>query len=291
MENTKQKTSEIIYKYNLKAVKKLGQNFLIDDEVLDNIVQMSDVTSDDLVIEIGPGLGNLTEYILAQTDYVLAIEYDKKMIQILQDRFISKKYFEVINNDILKINLDEEIQKYRSKYDNIKINRVLVIANLPYYITTPILFNLFESNFNISSLTLMMQKEVANRIIASTNNSKEYGILSIMANYYSKPNVLFDVYPKSFIPSPGVISSVVKFDICKRYNVKNQKIFIELVKKAFAQRRKKLLNSLYSNKFMNMSKENLIDLFKKCSIDENTRAEQLGIEKYVEIVDKLSQSL
>ena len=130
-----------------------------------------------------------------------------------------------------------------------------------------------------------MQKEVANRIIAKPN-SKEYGILTIMSNYFSIPEILFDVSPTSFIPSPNVTSSVIKFDIIKRYNVKDQKIFVELVKKSFAQRRKKLLNSLYSNSFMNLSKSDLENLFKKCNIDENTRAEQLDIQKYVEIVDK-----
>ena len=285
MTNTKQMTNKIIYKYNLKAVKKLGQNFLIDDEVLDNIVQMSDIYPDDLVIEIGPGLGNLTEYIFKKTNFVLAIEYDKKMIQILHERFEYQKNFEILNADILKINIADEIQKYKNKYNDKKIKNIKVIANLPYYITTPILFNLFENQTEIESLTLMMQKEVANRIIAKPN-SKEYGILTIMSNYFSIPEILFDVSPTSFIPSPNVTSSVIKFDIIKRYNVKDQKIFVELVKKSFAQRRKKLLNSLYSNSFMNLSKSDLENLFKKCNIDENTRAEQLDIQKYVEIVDK-----
>ena len=285
MMNTLAKTKQIINNFNIKANKRYGQNFLIDDNILESIVEVSEITSKDLIIEIGPGLGNLTEYILNKAAYALLVEIDSKMIKVLTDRFKDYDNYTLLNEDILKVSIDEMINKIE-KQKNIKFEKVKIVANLPYYITTPIIFKLLQDENSISDITVMVQKEVALRMVAK-NNSKDYGILTLMIEYFCDANIKLDVSPNSFIPPPNITSSVILLKKNKKYKVNNEKLLFELIHKAFAQRRKKMINSLEANKFNNMSKKEIEELFFKCGIDFNTRAEQLDINQYISIVNNI----
>ena len=283
--NTLNITKQIIKKYNIKANKRYGQNFLIDDNILQNITEVAEITSKDLVIEIGPGLGNLTEYILNKASYALLVEIDSKMIDVLTDRLKGYNNYTLLNEDILKVNINEMVNKIEQQ-QNIKFEKVKVVANLPYYITTPIIFKILEDENIISDITVMVQKEVALRMVAK-NNSKDYGILTLMVEYFCDANIKLEVSPNCFIPPPNVTSSVILLKKNKKYKVNNENLLFELIHKAFAQRRKKMINSLEANKFNNMNKKQIEDLFLKCNIDFNTRAEQLDIKQYIDIVNNI----
>ncbi len=283
--NTLNITKKIMNKYNIKANKKLGQNFLIDDNILKNIIISSNIAQNDLVIEIGPGLGNLSEYILNNVNFAILIEIDKNMEKILNDRLKNYNNYLLLNDDILKINIDELIEnieiKNNKKYENIK-----VVANLPYYITTPIIFKLLQDSKRINEIIIMVQKEVAERIIAKPK-SKEYGILTLMVDYLADANIEFIVPNSSFIPAPDVTSAVIKLTKNKKYKVNSEEIFFKLIHSAFAQRRKKISNSLESTNFMNMNKKEIEELLIKNNVNLNARAEEIDINKYVEIVNSI----
>lgn len=270
-------------KYDLRANKRFGQNFLVDDEILQGIIESANLSNNDIVIEIGPGLGNLTEYILKRARFVIAVEIDSNMIRVLKDRFKGNEKINIINEDILKIDINNLIEKVKIE-NNIKYGNVKVIANLPYYITTPIIFKLLETDNLVEEITIMIQKEVASRIVAKSKSS-DYGILSVMANYYAKSDICLLVPNTSFVPSPKVTSAVVKLVKHKQYNVKDEKIFFELVHASFANKRKKMINSLEISKFMNFSKSDLKQIFTKLQINENVRAEELEILDFVKISD------
>jgi len=276
------KTNEILRKYDIKAKKAFGQNFLIDDLILEKISNLAELNDKTLIIEIGPGLGNLTYYL--QKSDLLLIELDSRMLEILNDRFKDNNKINIINADILKLNIDEEIENIEKK-SNVKYDQVKVVANLPYYITSPIIFKLLEDSKRITEIVVMVQEEVADRIIAKSK-TKDYGILSLMVQYYAKATKEIIVPNSSFIPSPNVTSAVIKISKEEKYKVDN-KIFKELVHKAFANRRKKLSNSLTMNNFMNLDKEQISQLLKNCNIGDNARAEELEIEKYIELTNKL----
>lgn len=284
--NTLIETRKIMKKFNIVANKRYGQNFLIDDNILEEIVNSADITKDDLVIEIGPGLGNLTEYILSRAKYAILVEIDSKMIKVLEDRFKDRKNYILINDDILKVNIDKLVEEIKSKND-LSFRSVKVVANLPYYITTPIIFKLLEDENSISDITVMVQKEVAQRMVAKPK-SKDFGILTLMVDYFSNANIIVLVPNSSFIPEPGVMSAVINLKKNRKYTVKNEKMFFELIHKAFAQRRKKMINSLSSTNFNNMTKQELEDLFKRCNLDFNTRAEELTIEEFIELVNNIN---
>ena len=283
--NTLNKTKSIINKFNIRANKRYGQNFLIDDNILENIVSSSNIGKEDLVIEIGPGLGNLTEYILQNCKYALLVEIDPKMIEVLEYRFNDRNNFKLVNEDILKVDVDNMIKSIEEEI-GYKFKNIRVVANLPYYITTPILFKLLEDENKIDTITVMIQKEVAERMVANPK-SKEYGILTLMVEYFSDAKIEVIVPNSSFIPEPGVTSAVISLSKRSKYNVKNEKLFFELIHKAFAQRRKKMTNSLIAGKFNNMEKEEIEALFEKCNISLNARAEELEIEKYIEIINNI----
>ena len=283
--NTLSKTRSIMNKFNIVANKRYGQNFLIDDNILQGIVSAADITKEDLVIEIGPGLGNLTEYILNTAKYGLLVEIDPKMIAVLEDRFKDRTNYTLLNEDILKVDIDTLVEKIKSE-KGIDFKGVKVVANLPYYITTPIIFQLLEDSNCIESITVMVQKEVAERMTADSH-SKEYGILTIMVDYFSNANIDIIVPNSSFIPEPGVTSAVITLKKNRKYEVKNEKVFFELVHKAFAQRRKKMTNSLSSNNFNNMSKQEIEDLFTKCELSLTTRAEELETIDFVNIANNI----
>ena len=284
--NTLIETRKIMKKFNIVANKRYGQNFLIDDNILEEIVNSADITKDDLVIEIGPGLGNLTEYILSRAKYAILVEIDLKMIKVLKDRFKDRKNYILINDDILKVNIDKLVEEIKSKND-LSFRSVKVVANLPYYITTPIIFKLLEDENSISDITVMVQKEVAQRMVAKPK-SKDFGILTLMVDYFSNANIIVLVPNSSFIPEPGVMSAVINLKKNRKYSVKNEKMFFELIHKAFAQRRKKMINSLSSTNFNNMTKQELEDLFKRCNFGFNTRAEELTIEEFIELVNNIN---
>ena len=283
--NTLSKTRSIMSKFNIVANKRYGQNFLIDDNILQGIVSAADITDKDLVIEIGPGLGNLTEYILNTAKYGLLVEIDPKMIAVLEDRFKDKTNYTLLNEDILKVDIDNLVEKIKTE-NNIDFKSVKVVANLPYYITTPIIFQLLEDSNCIESITVMVQKEVAERMTADSH-SKEYGILTIMVDYFSNANIDIIVPNSSFITEPGVTSAVITLKKNRKYKVNNEKVFFELVHKAFAQRRKKMTNSLSSNNFNNMSKQEIEDLFTNCNLKLTTRAEELETIDFINIANSI----
>lgn len=283
MKNTLEKTKNIMRINNIKANKRFGQNFLIDDNILENIVKSAEITNNDLVIEIGPGLGNLTEYLLEKAAYVILVEIDNNMINILNDRFKNNNNYILLNDDILKVNVDEIIENIENKL-NRKFEKIKVVANLPYYITTPIIFKLLQNENRINEITVMVQKEVAERIVAK-NKTKDYGILTLMVNYLGTSDIKLIVPNNSFIPAPNVTSAVIKITKNKRFTVKDEELLFKLIHSSFAQRRKKIINSLESTKFLNMSRPELEKLFNECNISLNARAEELELQDYIKIVD------
>ena len=278
MENILEETKNIMRRYNIKPNKSLGQNFLINSEVVENIVQSSDITKDDMVIEIGPGLGVLTKYLLEKAKKVVCIELDTKMVKILQDRFSEYDNIEIINTDVLKINLNEIIEKNKGE-----IRKVKVVANLPYYITTPIIIKLIEDRLDIESITVMIQKEVADRLI-EIPGGKNTGAITYTVYYYCTSKKIMEVPNTSFIPEPEVTSEIIKMDL--RYkpvvDVENPQIMFRIIKSAFMQRRKTLLNALTNaNVFIN--KEQGINTLKELNLKENVRAEELTIQDFSNI--------
>lgn len=287
MKNSLRKTKDILNKYNIRANKRYGQNFLIDDNVLLEITNVSNIKENELVIEIGPGLGNLTEYLLESSTYCLLVEIDDRMIPILQNRFSNFDNFTILNDDVMKIDLGDNIKNIEENL-GIKFNKVKVVANLPYYITTPILFKLLQEEKMIDQIVVMVQNEVAQRMVAGMK-TKEYGILSLMVKYLCEANIEVIVPNNSFIPAPEVTSAVIKLNKNKRFPCKNEELLFKLIHTAFAQRRKKMINSLESNRFLDMSKESLEELFNKIEINVNARAEELSLEDYIKIVDEIEK--
>lgn len=274
----------ILKKYNIKASKSLGQNFLINEEVIEKIVESSNIKKCDLVIEIGPGLGTLTKYLLEKAGKVVCIELDKKMIEILEDRFSLYDNFEIQNKDILKVNLKELIKNQK---EHINLKEVKIVANLPYYITTPIIMKLLEDELDLESITVMIQKEVADRIIAIPGK-KDTGAITYSVYYYATAKGIMKVKNDSFIPEPEVTSKVIKLDIRKNppIDVKNKELMFRIIKKAFMQRRKTLLNALTNtNEFK--SKEQGMKILNELNLKENIRAEELSLQDFANITNKM----
>ena len=284
MENILEETRFIMKKYNIKANKNLGQNFLINEEVVTNIVDCSNIDKQDLVIEIGPGLGTLTKYLLEKAGKVICIELDTKMLQILKDRFSLYNNFELINNDVLKADLKNIIEKEKAEG---KIKNVKIVANLPYYITTPIIMKLLEVELELESITVMIQKEVADRLIAIPGE-KNTGAITYAVYYYATSEAIMEVPNSSFIPEPAVTSKVIKLNIRKEPIVtpKNKEKMFKVIKCAFMQKRKTLLNSLTNNKIFE-NKNQGIELLKSLQINENIRPEELTLEQFEKISDNL----
>ncbi|MCI8352979.1 MAG: 16S rRNA (adenine(1518)-N(6)/adenine(1519)-N(6))-dimethyltransferase RsmA [Clostridia bacterium] len=279
-----EETKFLMKKYGITANKKLGQNFLIEDNVIEKIVESSSLTSEDLVIEIGPGLGTLTKELLEKAGKVICIELDNRMISILKDRFFMYKNFEIINEDVLKVDLNKLIRENKEK-DQIK--NVKIVANLPYYITTPIIMKLLEERLDIESITVMIQKEVADRL-TELPGGKSGGAITYTVYYYAEAEELLTVPNNSFIPEPEVESEVIKLTLRKKpvIEVTDEKKFFELIKVSFMQRRKTLLNAL-SNSTFNISKEKMEQVLKDLNIDTRVRGEALSIEQYAEIVKRI----
>lgn len=283
--NVLEDTKFLMKKYKIKAKKNLGQNFLIDNSVIEDIVEGANIQAEDLVIEIGPGLGTLTACLLEQAKKVICIELDEDMIKILEDRFIAYDNIELINEDVLKIDLNEIIGKEKES-NNIK--DVKVVANLPYYITTPIIMKLLESDLNIESITVMIQKEVADRLI-ETPGGKNTGAITYTIYYYCECKKIREVENTSFIPMPEVTSEVINLKLRKEpiVQIEDKKLFFTTIKSAFMQRRKTLINALVNTGIL-LNKEQGYEILKSLNLSEDIRAEKLTIQDFANIANELN---
>ena len=270
------KTQELVKKYNFKFSKSLGQNFLVDDSVLNDIVNGAEVNEDDFVIEIGPGVGTLTAQILKRAKRVTAVELDNDLIPILEQELGDNPKFQLIHKDALKVDFKEVIGDEES---------VKLVANLPYYVTTPIIVRLLKEKYNFKSLTIMIQKEVAERIDAEPN-CKEYGALSVLVQYYCNTSIVRKVPPTCFMPRPKVESIVIKLERLEspRVDVKDPNLMFEIVRSGFNMRRKTLWNA---TKSLGLDKEKLEAAFENSGIDPKRRAETLSIEEFAALADSV----
>ncbi|MCR5102515.1 MAG: 16S rRNA (adenine(1518)-N(6)/adenine(1519)-N(6))-dimethyltransferase RsmA [Butyrivibrio sp.] len=272
------RTMEIVKKYDLSIQKKFGQNFLINEGIIEDIIDAAKITKDDIVLEIGPGIGTLTQYIAESAKQVICVEIDKMLMPILADTLSEYQNVEVINNDILKVNISELIGNRNNG------NRVKVVANLPYYITTPIIMKLLEEETIIESITVMIQKEVADRMEEGPG-SKDYGALSLAVQYYSKPEIVTKVPPSCFIPQPGVDSAVITL---RRYDtppveVDDETYMFKLVRAAFNQRRKTLMNGLTHDSTLGLSKEKVSKALDEMGISATIRGEALSLQDFANL--------
>ena len=279
------RTKEILAKYGMSAKKKFGQNFLIDKNVLESIVEAAQVTEEDCVLEIGPGIGTLTQYLAEAAGKVVAVEIDKTLMPVLADTLSEYDNVTVINEDVLKVDIGAIAQEHNGG------RPMKVVANLPYYITTPIIMKLFESGAPIESITVMVQKEVADRMTEGPG-SKDYGSLSLAVGFYAEAEAVCDVPPSSFIPQPNVGSAVVrltKYDNPK-VSVKDEKYLFEIIRTAFNQRRKTLSNALSNNPALKVSRQQVQDALVEMGMDDKARGETLSLEQFAALSDILQRS-
>ncbi len=282
--NIYEETKFIMKKYGINANKSLGQNFLIDDEVVSKIVERANITNEDLVIEIGPGLGTLTNELLKKAKKVIVVELDERMIKILKDRFSLYDNIEIINQDILKVNLNDIISKEKKE---IGIKNAKVVANLPYYITTPIIMKLLEGKSDIETITVMIQKEVADRL-CETPGGKLSGAITYSIYYYAEAEKVLKVPNTSFIPAPEVDSEVIKLKIRKEppIKVKDEEKLFKIIKYAFMQRRKTLINAL-SQCDIFKNKEEIKNILERLEISEKIRGEVLTMQDFANIANNM----
>ena len=274
-------TIEVLQKYNFNFQKKFGQNFLIDTHVLERIIEESGITKDDCILEIGPGIGTMTQYLAENAREVIAVEIDKALIPILQDTLKDYDNVTVINDDILKVDINKIVQEKNQG------KAIKVVANLPYYITTPIIMGLFESHVPLKSITIMVQKEVADRMQVGPG-TKDYGALSLAVQYYAKPEIVANVPPNCFMPRPNVGSAVIRLT---RYEeppveVKNEKFMFSLIRASFNQRRKTLVNGL-QNGGLGLSKEKILEVLEEMGLSATIRGEVLTLAQFAELSNRL----
>lgn len=275
-------TVEILNKYHFNFQKRYGQNFLVDSHILDNIVQAAEVTKDDCVLEIGPGIGTMTQYLAESAREVIAVEIDRFLIPILKETLADYNNVTIINEDILKVNLKALAEEKNGG------RPIKVVANLPYYITTPIIMGLFESCVPLESITVMVQKEVAERMQAGPG-TKDYGALSLAVQYYARPEVMMDVSPNCFIPRPNVGSAVVRLSKYKEnpVQVADETYLFSLIRAAFGQRRKTLANSLGNAGSLEVTKEQIQDALKQMELSATVRGEALTLPQFACLSDIL----
>ena len=273
-----QNTIEILQKYDFRFQKKFGQNFLIDTHVLEKIISSAGITRDDFVLEIGPGIGTMTQYLCESAREVMAVEIDKNLIPILSDTLSAYDNVTVVNEDILKL----DIAKTAIEHNDGK--PIKVVANLPYYITTPIIMGLFESHVPLESITVMVQKEVADRMQA-VPGTKDYGALSLAVQFYSKAEIVANVPPNCFMPRPNVGSAVIRLTCHKDrpVEVKNEAFMFRLIRASFNQRRKTLQNGLSNDRSLNLSKEQIAAAIEKLGLSPTVRGETLSLEQFAEL--------
>lgn len=277
-------TIEVLQKYDFVFQKKFGQNFLIDSHVLDKIVSAAGITKDDFVLEIGPGIGTMTQYLAASARKVFAVEIDKALIPILEDTLKEFDNVQVINQDILKV----DIKKLAEEHNDGK--PIKVVANLPYYITTPIIMGLFESQVPIDLITVMVQKEVADRMKVGPG-TKDYGALSLAVQYYAEPYIVANVPPNCFMPRPKVGSAVIRLTRHEKppVEVADEKLMFRLIRASFNQRRKTLANGLNNSPELSYSKEEIQQTIEKCGFKAGIRGEALTLEDFAQLANAFSE--
>ena len=278
------KTIEVIQKYQFAFQKRFGQNFLIDAHVLEKIVSAAGITKDDCVLEIGPGIGTMTQYLAESAGQVIAVEIDTNLLPILTDTLKDYSNVKVINQDILKVDINELVKEYNNG------RPIKVVANLPYYITTPIIMGLFESNVPIDNITVMVQKEVADRMQVGPG-SKDYGALSLAVQYSASPYIVANVPPNCFIPRPNVGSAVIRLT---RYQeppvqVKDPKLMFKLIRASFNQRRKTLQNGLNNSPEISFSKEEITKAIESLGVSPSVRGEALSLEQFAQLANYFAQ--
>lgn len=277
-------TLEVIKKYDFAFQKRFGQNFLIDANIVEAIVNRADITKDDCVLEVGPGIGTMTQYLCEAAGKVIAVEIDKNLIPILNETLNDYDNVRVINEDILKLDIkslaDEENEGKPIK----------VVANLPYYITTPIIMGLFESHVPIDSITIMVQKEVADRMQVGPG-TKDYGALSLAVQYYAKPEIVLNVPASCFMPRPNVDSAVIRLTrhIEPVVTVKDEKLMFDIIRASFNQRRKTLVNGLTNASYLNFSKDMIVKALDVMGLSPSVRGETLTLSQFAELSDLLMQ--
>lgn len=278
-----QNTIEILNKYKFVFQKKFGQNFLIDTHVLDKIIQAAKITKEDFVVEIGPGIGTMTQYLAAAAGGVAAIEIDKALIPILQDTLSGYDNVTIINEDVLKVDLKELAEKLNGG------RPVKVVANLPYYITTPIIMGLFEKHVPVESITVMVQKEVADRMQVGPG-TKDYGALSLAVQYYAEPYIAANVPPNCFMPRPNVGSAVIRLTVHKEppVKVKDEALMFAIIRASFNQRRKTLQNGLSHVPELGITKEMTVKVLEEMGLSPSIRGEALALAEFAEFTDRVT---
>ena len=279
-----QVTIQTITKYEFAFQKKFGQNFLIDDHVITKIINAAEITKNDLVLEIGPGIGTMTQYLAESAGKVIAVEIDKNLIPILGETLAEYDNVTIINEDILKLDINRLVEEENDG------KPIKVVANLPYYITTPIIMGLFESHVPLQSITVMVQKEVADRMQVGPG-SKDYGALSLAVQYYAKPYIAANVPPNCFIPRPGVGSAVIRLT---RYEeppvmVKDESLMFKLIRASFNQRRKTLQNGIANSPELPYSKAQVEKALEKMGLAANVRGESLTLAEFAKLSDTISE--
>ncbi len=279
-----QKTIEIIQKYEFAFQKKFGQNFLIDTHVLDKIISAAEITKDDLVVEIGPGIGTMTQYLACAAREVVAIEIDKMLIPILKETLADYENVTVINEDVLKVDLNKLAEEKNGG------RPIKVVANLPYYITTPIIMGLFENHVPLHSITIMVQKEVADRMRMGPG-TKDYGALSLAVQYYAEPYLVANVPQNCFMPRPKIGSAVIRLTVHEKppVTVRDEKLMFKLIRASFNQRRKTLANGLNNSPELHYSKEQIAEAIEKLEVSPSVRGEALTLEQFARLSDVLME--
>ena len=277
-----QNTISILQKYQFVFQKKYGQNFLVDTHVLEKIMDAAEITKEDCVVEIGPGIGTMTQYLAERAGAVVAVEIDKKLRPILEETLAAYDNVTVLNEDIIKVDLNRIVEEKNGG------RPVKVVANLPYYITTPIIMSLFENRVPLKSVTVMVQKEVAERMQAGPG-TKNYGALSLAVQYYAKPEVVANVPPNCFIPRPNVGSAVIRLTRYEEYPiaVKDENLLFALIRASFNQRRKTLANSLSNAGNLSLSREQVAAALEKMQLSSTVRGEALTLAQFAELADLL----
>ena len=274
------KTKKIVEKYGFSFKKNFGQNFLVDERVLGKIVSSAEISKDDVVIEVGPGIGTLTQALAKEAYKVVAVEIDTTLVPILGELLSDFDNIEIINEDILKVDVNAIAEKYPDK-------KIKMVANLPYYITTPIIMNVLENHIPVESITVMIQKEVAYRMKAQPS-TKDYGSLSLAVQYYCEPYLVANVPQNCFMPRPNVDSAVIKLTVMDKpkVQVNNEKFMFEFIKAAFSQRRKTLVNCIFSSGLLTLSKDEIGKMLNGLGYDERVRGESLTLEDYGKITEE-----
>lgn len=283
-------TLEIIKKYGFNFQKKYGQNFLIDANILEKIIDAAEITKDDKVIEIGPGIGTMTQYLAEHAGWVTAVEIDKNLIPVLNETLSEYENVTILNEDILKVDIGKLVQEKNNG------KPVKIVANLPYYITTPIIMGLFESQVPLSSITIMVQKEVAERMQVGPG-TKDYGALSLAVQYYARPEIMMKVSPACFIPKPNVGSAVIRLTRFEKppVQVESEKKFFSIIRAAFNQRRKTLANALANSSLlvdekgntMKVNREDICSVLDQMGLNQTIRGEALTLDQFAQLCNLL----